>query len=79
VSWQQVEQEAIQAARSYAATNGYDDQAAGIVLAGMVIASMASVEAQQQLVHGYAQSFPHVGRVLRKWADRLNQAAEAAG
>ena len=73
-----VEQAAIEVASAYAAANGYeagDRRAVGLVLAGMAIASCATIAAQRELVRGYLEQFPAHQPPISGWARRLSEAA----
>ena len=75
---ERVEREAILAAVTYASINGAPRVVgAGLVLAGMVIASMTTFEAQQRLRQGYLAQHPDARDPMERWARLLAMAAES--
>lgn len=75
---ERVEQAAIEAAATYARANGAPVKPGiGLVLAGMVIASKASHQAQRLLADGYLDQHPDAHKAMDAWAARLSAAAES--
>jgi UDP-N-acetylglucosamine enolpyruvyl transferase len=74
---ERVERQAIQCAEAYAMANGAPRAAAGLVLAGMVIASRTTVEAQQLIVRGYLAQHPNARDPMVRWANAIASAAES--
>jgi hypothetical protein len=73
-----VEQAAIEAAAAYARANGAPAKVGiGLVLAGMVMASKASHQAQRILAEGYLEQHPDAHEAMDAWAARISAAAES--